>query len=156
MIRLVSSFKLKTKYLYLSYIWWLTRAGYKEPPADTCLPLLDSRWLYIFLNRWLSCDKICKSLRSLSDRKRAIYWGKYEANESPKVANMYYEIRTWWPIGVCWLSLSMTYWTNGCLFFFFPQHCKCNAMKVVWFVDNKILWVPWTTVLLMSRQPKRK
>ena len=106
---------------------------------------------------YITCDHSNFKEICIFFHKRAIYWGKYEANESPKVANMYYEIRTWWPIGVCWLSLSITYWTNnGRLFFFFSLHCKCNAMKVVWFVDNKILWVPWTTVLLMSRQPKRK
>ena len=41
----------------------------KSLSHSTCLPPLDSRWLHIFLNRWLSCEKICKSLRSLSDRK---------------------------------------------------------------------------------------
>ena len=41
----------------------------KSLSHSTCLPPLDSRWLHIFLNRWLSCEKYANLFRSLSDRK---------------------------------------------------------------------------------------
>ena len=87
-----------------------------------------------------------RSLKLLRDlhifHKRAIYWGKYKAKVSKGGKHILWDKELMAQHWCLLSSLTFTFWhirPIAASSSFFPRHCKCNEMNVVWFVDNKTL-----------------